>query len=81
MVPSLHTQFLATRDCVNFACAEDQAAMQVMSLTNSELVVSMLKPFTKLIKAVLIHSSGISRLCRRSAYPACFIDQLTSPSV
>ena len=62
----MKSRFLATRDCVNFACAEDQAAMQVMSLTNSELVVSMLKPFTKLIKAVLIHSSGISRLCRRS---------------
>lgn len=62
----MKSRFLATRDCVNFACAEDQAAMQVVSLTNSELVFAMLKPFTKLGKAVAMHSTGISRLCRRS---------------
>eukprot|EP00439_Symbiodinium_sp_Y106_P065918 s256_g10.t1 len=32
----LKNRFLATRDCVNFVCAEDQAGMQVVSLTNSE---------------------------------------------
>lgn len=35
----LKNRFLATRDCVNFVCAEDQAGMQVVSLTNSARVL------------------------------------------
>lgn len=58
----LKNRFLATRDCVNFVCAEDQAGMQVVSLTNSELAFSMLKPFTKLVRAAFLHFSGVSRL-------------------
>ncbi|CAJ1353869.1 unnamed protein product [Effrenium voratum] len=60
----MKSRFLANRDCVNFTCAEDQAGMQVVSLTNSELVFAILKPLTKLVKAGVVHFSGISRLWR-----------------